>query len=69
MIKSQYINDKGSLVCAKDNERIHIYIIAIDKQIESIEKSFGYPRYIYNYFLDKNKNYINNYNSIKEIQI
>ena len=38
-----------------------------DKQIELIEKSFGCSRYIYNYFLSKNKNYINSYNSIKEI--
>ena len=38
-----------------------------DKQIELIEKSFGCSRYIYNYFLGKNKNYINSFNSIKEI--
>ena len=38
-----------------------------DKQIELIEKSFGCSRYIYNYFLSKNKNYINSYNAIKEI--
>jgi len=38
-----------------------------DKQIELIEKSFGCSRYIYNYFLGKNKNYINSYNVIKEI--
>ena len=36
-------------------------------QKELIEKSFGCSRYIYNYFLGKNKNYINSYNSIKEI--
>ena len=28
-------------------------------QISLIEKSFGCSRYIYNYFLSKNKNYIN----------
>ena len=38
-----------------------------DKQKELIEKSFGCSRYIYNYFLGNNKNYINSYNSIKEI--
>lgn len=38
-----------------------------NKQIELIEKSFGCSRYIYNYFLSKNKNYINAYESIKEI--
>ena len=38
-----------------------------EKQIELIEKSFGCSRYIYNYFLGKNKNYINSYKSIKEI--
>ena len=38
-----------------------------NKQIELIEKSFGCSRYIYNYFLSKNNNYINSYNSIKEI--
>ena len=38
-----------------------------DKQIELIEKSFGCSRYIYNYFLGKNKNYINSYSSIKKI--
>ncbi len=38
-----------------------------DKQKELIEKSFGCSRYIYNYFLNKNKNYINAYESIKEI--
>ena len=36
-------------------------------QIQLIEKSFGCSRYIYNYFLEKNKNYINSYNSIKEL--
>ena len=35
-----------------------------DKQIELIEKSFWCSRYIYNYFLSKNKNYINSYNII-----
>ena len=30
-----------------------------EKQKELIDKSFGYSRYIYNYFLGKNKNYIN----------
>ena len=29
-----------------------------EKQIELIEKSFGCSRYIYNYFLGKNKKYI-----------
>ena len=38
-----------------------------DKQIKLIEKSFGCSRYIYNYFLDKNKNHINAYESIKEL--
>lgn len=38
-----------------------------DRQIELIEKTFGCSRYIYNYFLGKNKNYINSYESIKEI--
>ena len=38
-----------------------------DKQIELIEKSFGCSRYIYNYFLNKNKNYMNSYESIKEL--
>ena len=38
-----------------------------DKQKELIEKNFGCSRYIYNYFLNKNKNYINAYESIKEI--
>jgi len=38
-----------------------------DKQIDLIEKSFGCSRYIYNYFLEKNKNYINSYQAIKEI--
>ena len=38
-----------------------------DKQIELIEKSFGCSRYVYNYFLEKNKNYINAFESIKEI--
>lgn len=37
------------------------------KQKELIEKSFGCYRYIYNYFLDKNKNYINAFESIKEL--
>ena len=36
-----------------------------DKQIELIEKSFGCSRYIYNYFLSKNKNYINSYERYK----
>lgn len=36
-------------------------------QKEQIEKSFGCYRYIYNYFLNKNKNYINAYESIKEL--
>ena len=38
-----------------------------DKQIELIEKSFGCSRYVYNYFLSKNKNRINAYESIKEL--
>lgn len=38
-----------------------------EKQIELIEKSFGCSRYIYNYFLGKNKKYINSYESIKEL--
>ncbi len=38
-----------------------------NKQIELIEKSFGCYRYIYNYFLDKNKNYINKFKACKEI--
>ena len=38
-----------------------------NNQIELIEKSFGCSRYIYNYFLSKNKNYINSYKAIKEI--
>ena len=38
-----------------------------DKQIELIEKSFGCSRYIYNYFLDKSKGYINAYECIKEL--
>ena len=38
-----------------------------DKQKELIEKSFGCSRYIYNYFLDKNKNYINAYDEIKKL--
>ena len=38
-----------------------------NKQKELIEKSFGCSRYIYNYFLGKNKEYINSYESIKEI--
>jgi len=37
------------------------------KQKELIEKSFGCSRYIYNYFLEKNKYYINAYESIKEL--
>ena len=37
------------------------------KQKELIEKSFGCSRYIYNYFLGKNKNYINSYQVMKEI--
>ena len=36
-------------------------------QKELIEKSFGCSRYIYNYFLCKNNEYINSYESIKEI--
>jgi putative transposase len=38
-----------------------------EKQKELIEKSFGCSRYVYNYFLGKNKNYINVYESIKEL--
>jgi len=38
-----------------------------EKQKELIEKSFGCSRYIYNYFLEKNKYYINAYESIKEL--
>ena len=40
-----------------------------NKQIELIEKSFGCSRYIYNYFLNKNKNYINTFGSIKELPL
>ena len=36
-------------------------------QKELIEKSLGCSRYIYNYFLGKNNEYINSYESIKEI--
>ena len=36
-------------------------------QKELIEKSFGCYRYMYNYFLERNKAYINAYESIKEI--
>lgn len=38
-----------------------------NKQIELLEKSFGCSRYIYNHYLNKNKNYINAYESIKEL--
>ena len=38
-------------------------------QKELIEKSFGCYRYMYNYFLERNKTYINAYESIKEIPI
>ena len=38
-----------------------------DEQKILIEKSFGCSRYIYNYFLGKNKNYINAFESIKEL--
>lgn len=38
-----------------------------DEQINLIEKSFGCSRYIYNYFLSKNKNYINAFDSAKEL--
>jgi len=38
-----------------------------DNQINLIEKSFGCSRYIYNYFLSKNENYINSFDSIKEL--
>ena len=34
-------------------------------QINLIEKSFGCSRYIYNYFLSKNENYISVFDSIK----
>ena len=37
------------------------------EQIKLIEKSFGCSRYIYNYFLERNKNYINAYEMIKEL--
>lgn len=40
-----------------------------EKQKNLIEKSFGCYRYIYNYFLDKNKNYINSFDSIKELPL
>lgn len=36
-------------------------------QTKLIEKSFGCSRYVYNYFLGKNKNYINAFNSCKQI--
>ena len=38
-----------------------------NNQKELIEKSFGCYRYMYNYFLERNKTYINAYESIKEI--
>ena len=38
-----------------------------DNQIKLMEKSFGCSRYVYNYFLDKNKNYINAYDEIKKL--
>ena len=38
-----------------------------NKQIELIEKSFGCYKYMYNNFLEKNKTYINVYESIREI--
>ena len=38
-----------------------------NSQKELIEKSFGCYRYMYNYFLERNKTYINAYESIKEI--
>lgn len=38
-----------------------------EEQIKIIEKSFGCSRYIYNYFLSKNNNYINAYSAIKEL--
>ena len=38
-----------------------------NKQKDLIEKSFGCYRYMYNHFLEKNKTYINAYESIKEI--
>ncbi len=37
------------------------------EQIQLIEKSFGCSRYIYNYFLSKNKKCINSFESIKEL--
>ena len=40
-----------------------------NNQKELIEKSFGCYRYMYNYFLERNKTYINAYESIKEIPI
>ena len=38
-----------------------------DNQVKLIEKNFGCSRYIYNYFLSKNKNYINAFDSAKEL--
>ena len=51
----------------KNNERYIFRLYPTEKQIELIEKSFGCSRYIYNYFLGKNKKYINGYESIKEL--
>ncbi len=38
-----------------------------DEQKELIEKSFGCSRFIYNYFLGINNNYINKYDCIKQL--
>ncbi len=38
------------------------------EQQQLIEKSFGCSRFIYNYFLNKYPNYINEYNCCKEIK-
>ena len=38
-----------------------------DKQKELIEKSFGCSRFIYNYFLGLNSNYMNKYDYIKQL--
>ena len=40
-----------------------------DNQKELIEKSFGCSRYIYNYFLGLNNNYINKYDCMKQLPV
>ena len=55
------------MVYGKNNEGYIFRLYPTNKQIELIEKSFGCSRYIYNYFLKKNKNYINSYESTKEL--